>query len=132
VPGSAALAFVLAYLLLALLAPTRARFTPVFTAVLAQFGVFYDARLSPLNFDSARLNESLTALQSDRCLVITNVIPQISALSRRKRGFKSRRGGHWPEQRGRFHYSMEDGKLVVEWRIEPEEQGDGAGTQTQE
>jgi hypothetical protein len=40
--------------------------------------------------------------------------------------------GHWPEQRGRFHYLMEDGKLVVEWRIEPEEQGEGAGTQTQE
>lgn len=23
--------------------------------------------------------------------------------------------GFWPEQRGRFHYSMHDGKLIVEW-----------------
>jgi hypothetical protein len=33
--------------------------------------------------------------------------------------------GHWPEQKGRFHCFMEDGKLVVEWRINPDEQGDG-------
>ena len=33
--------------------------------------------------------------------------------------------GHWPEQRGWFHYLMEDGKLVVEWQIDPDEQGDG-------
>lgn len=40
--------------------------------------------------------------------------------------------GHWPEQRGRFHSFMEDGKLVVEWRIDPEEHGDGLGTLAQE
>jgi hypothetical protein len=26
--------------------------------------------------------------------------------------------GVWPEQRGRLHYSMQDGKLFVEWRNE--------------
>jgi hypothetical protein len=26
--------------------------------------------------------------------------------------------GFWPEQRGQFHYSMHDGKLIVEWRTE--------------
>jgi len=33
--------------------------------------------------------------------------------------------GHWPEQRGRFYCFMEDGELVVEWRIDPDEQGGG-------
>lgn len=29
--------------------------------------------------------------------------------------------GFWQEQRGRLHYSMQDGKLVVEWRIDARE-----------
>ncbi len=33
--------------------------------------------------------------------------------------------GVWPEQRGRLHYSMQDGKLFVEWRNEARE---GPGT----
>lgn len=28
--------------------------------------------------------------------------------------------GLWPEQRGRLHYSMQDGRLIVEWRNESE------------
>jgi hypothetical protein len=30
--------------------------------------------------------------------------------------------GFWPEQRGRLHYSMQGGKLFVEWRNKPEEE----------
>jgi hypothetical protein len=26
--------------------------------------------------------------------------------------------GFWPEQKGGFHYSMQDGKLIIEWRNE--------------
>ena len=37
------------------------------------------------------------------------------------------KNGFWPEQRGRFHYSMQDGRLVVGWRIGPEEEGTGSG-----
>ncbi len=33
--------------------------------------------------------------------------------------------GVWPEQRGRLHYLMQDGKLVVEWRNMLEEEGLG-------
>jgi hypothetical protein len=33
--------------------------------------------------------------------------------------------GYWPEHRGRFHCFMEDGTLVVEWRIDPNEQDGG-------
>jgi hypothetical protein len=29
--------------------------------------------------------------------------------------------GFWPEQSGRLHYSMQDGKLFVKWRNESEE-----------
>jgi hypothetical protein len=29
----------------------------------------------------------------------------------------------WPEQRGRLHYSKQDGKMVVEWRNDLTEQG---------
>ena len=29
--------------------------------------------------------------------------------------------GSWPEQRGGFRYSMENGKLIAEWRNEPED-----------
>src|SRR5579859_4885915 len=32
------------------------------------------------------------------------------------------KNGIWPEQRGRLHYSMEDGKLFVDWRRGPEEE----------
>jgi hypothetical protein len=28
--------------------------------------------------------------------------------------------GSWPERKGRLHYSMQDGKLFVEWRNETE------------
>lgn len=31
--------------------------------------------------------------------------------------------GSWPEQRGRLHYSMQDGELFVEWRTELEDEG---------
>lgn len=31
------------------------------------------------------------------------------------------KNGIWPEQRGGFRYSMEDGKLIAEWRNEPED-----------
>ncbi len=37
--------------------------------------------------------------------------------------------GSWPEQRGRLHYSMEDGKMIAGWRIEPEED-DGQAPRT--
>jgi hypothetical protein len=40
--------------------------------------------------------------------------------------------GVWPEQRGRLHYSMQDGKLYVEWRDAPEEGGTQPKTRTQE
>jgi hypothetical protein len=30
--------------------------------------------------------------------------------------------GFWPEQRGRLHYSMQGGKLFVEWQNEPAEE----------
>jgi hypothetical protein len=40
--------------------------------------------------------------------------------------------GSWPEQTGRLHYSMQDGKLVVEWRNEPEGDNPASGTSTQE
>ena len=30
------------------------------------------------------------------------------------------KNGMWPEQKGQFHYSMQDGKLCIEWRNEPE------------
>jgi hypothetical protein len=33
--------------------------------------------------------------------------------------------GHWPEQKGRFHCFMEDEKLIVEWRIDQDEQSNG-------
>ena len=39
--------------------------------------------------------------------------------------------GFWPEQRGRLHYSMQDGKLFVEWRNAPEEEGIGLETTNQ-
>jgi len=38
--------------------------------------------------------------------------------------------GIWPEQRGGFRYSMEEGNLIAEWRNEPEE--DGIGTEKQQ
>ena len=37
------------------------------------------------------------------------------------------KNGAWPEQKGRFHYSIQDGKLCIEWRIEPEEEGAPGG-----
>jgi hypothetical protein len=40
--------------------------------------------------------------------------------------------GFWPEERGRLHYSMQDGKLVVEWRSEPEGDNPASGTTAQE
>jgi len=40
--------------------------------------------------------------------------------------------GFWPEERGRLHYSMQDGKLVVEWRNEPEGDNPASGTTAQE
>jgi hypothetical protein len=40
--------------------------------------------------------------------------------------------GFWPEGRGRLHYSMQDGKLVVEWRNEPEGDNPASGTTPQE
>lgn len=36
------------------------------------------------------------------------------------------KNGVWPEQRGRLHYSMQDGKLVVEWRNELSEKREAA------
>ena len=33
------------------------------------------------------------------------------------------KNGIWPEQKGHFHYSMQDGNLRVEWRNEPKEEG---------
>jgi len=33
--------------------------------------------------------------------------------------------GFWPEHRCRLHFSVNDGKLTVEWRIAPEEAGAG-------
>jgi hypothetical protein len=41
------------------------------------------------------------------------------------------RNGFWPEQRGRFHYSMHDGNLIIEWLIgaESEEPIDFGGNQ---
>jgi hypothetical protein len=33
--------------------------------------------------------------------------------------------GIWPEQKGQFHYSMQDGKLCIEWRNKSEEEGAG-------
>jgi|SRR6267143_4718964 len=30
--------------------------------------------------------------------------------------------GFWQEQKGRLHYSMQEGKLVVEWRIDAREE----------
>jgi|SRR5579859_1071259 len=38
------------------------------------------------------------------------------------------KNGIWPEQRGRLHYSMEDGKLFAEWRRGPEEEDTGPRT----
>lgn len=35
--------------------------------------------------------------------------------------------GFWPEQKGRLHYSMQCGKLFVEWRNELEEERSGPG-----
>ena len=40
--------------------------------------------------------------------------------------------GVWPEQRGRLHYSMQDGKLFAEWRNEVLDEGMRPGTTTQE
>jgi len=40
--------------------------------------------------------------------------------------------GLWPEQRGGFHYSMQEGRLAVEWRSEPPEGGTTPDTTTQE
>ena len=40
--------------------------------------------------------------------------------------------GFWPDERGRLHYSMQDGKLVVEWRNEPEGDNPASGTTPQE
>jgi hypothetical protein len=37
----------------------------------------------------------------------------------------------WPEQRGRLHYSMQDGRLFVDWRNAPEEEGIGLETTNQ-
>jgi hypothetical protein len=39
--------------------------------------------------------------------------------------------GFWPEQRGQLYYSMQDGKLFVEWRNTPEEEGIGLETTSQ-
>ena len=39
--------------------------------------------------------------------------------------------GFWPEQKGRLHYSMRDGILSVEWRIEHEDEGNGLESQAQ-
>ena|ERR1700730_13298811 len=36
--------------------------------------------------------------------------------------------GFWPEQRGRLHYSIQNGRLFVEWRNEPEDEGSGPET----
>jgi|HubBroStandDraft_2_1064218.scaffolds.fasta_scaffold55694_3 hypothetical protein len=33
--------------------------------------------------------------------------------------------GHWPQERGWFHYLIEDGKLVIEWRSDPDEPAEG-------
>jgi hypothetical protein len=38
--------------------------------------------------------------------------------------------GTWPEQRGRLHYSMQHGRLFVEWRNEVLEEGVRPGTTT--
>jgi hypothetical protein len=35
------------------------------------------------------------------------------------------KNGIWPEQKGHFHYSMQDGNLRIEWRNEPEEEDSG-------
>jgi hypothetical protein len=40
--------------------------------------------------------------------------------------------GLWPEQRGRLHYFLHDGRLTVEWRSGPEEEGTRTGTRTHE
>ena len=32
---------------------------------------------------------------------------------------------HWPELRGRFHFLMEDGESVVEWRSDPGGRAEG-------
>src|SRR5260370_39674931 len=40
--------------------------------------------------------------------------------------------GVWPEQRGRLHYSMQNGKLCIEWRDAPEEAGTRSKTRAQE
>ncbi len=40
--------------------------------------------------------------------------------------------GFWPERRGRLHYSMQDGKLFVEWRNEPQAESAESGTKRQE
>jgi hypothetical protein len=40
--------------------------------------------------------------------------------------------GSWPEAEGRLHYSMQDGKLFVEWRSGPEEKDTDSGSQCQE
>ena len=39
--------------------------------------------------------------------------------------------GFWPERKGRLHYSMQDGRLFVEWRNAPEEEGIGLETRNQ-
>jgi hypothetical protein len=40
--------------------------------------------------------------------------------------------GVWPGQSGRLHYSMQDGKLFVEWRSGPEEKDTESGCKCQE
>jgi hypothetical protein len=40
--------------------------------------------------------------------------------------------GFWPEARGRFHYSIQDGKLLVEWRNGPVEGCTGPKPMTEE
>jgi|GEM_PF-6475757 len=37
--------------------------------------------------------------------------------------------GAWPEQKGGLHYSTRDGELIMEWRIEPNEEPGGAEPQ---
>jgi hypothetical protein len=57
---------------------------------------------------------------------------RISAGRSQEEGEYFRENGHWPDERGRLHFFMEDGKWVVAWRIDPEEHGDGLGTRTEE
>jgi hypothetical protein len=40
--------------------------------------------------------------------------------------------GSWPEAKGRLHYSMQDGKLFVEWRSGPEEKDTESGSKCEE